>query len=859
MTQAGRPHSESDDEAAPNPSPDFSSRRSPRRSPRGSPIRTPRSLLPDLSTLNPHRLKIEIHPILDGTPCDLDGFDVPVGSDPPPRNQLNDFFPFEQRADFEFAEFLYKDVEMSAGKIDRLLELLAALYPERTPHVADHKELYAMIDSIKQGDVAWDSFSVQYNGVQPSTDAPRPLWMGQTYEVWFRDPLKILENQIGNADFKGEMDYAPKRVFHKGKRRYQDLMSGNWAWEQADKIAQDDATHGAMFALVVLGSDKTTVLVATGQNDYYPLYVSLGNVHNSVRRAHRNALSLLGFLAVPKTTRDYADKANFRKFRRQLFHSSLEHILSSLRPHMIHPRITRCADGHYRRVIYGLGPYIADYPEQALLACIVQNWCPKCTALPEDLDAKGAIPRTHVHTDILVNSGGVGIKELWDDYGIVGDLIVYLPAIAGHVPKQMVQAVASLIEFCYLVRRNVIDEDTLSEIENTLTRFYEHREIFREVNVRPDGFSLPRQHSLKHYPFLITQFGAPNGLCSSITESKHIKAVKCPYRRSSRNKPLGQMLVTNQRLDKLAAARVDFAACGMLNGPSVVGPLLDLALSRYPHSDPITNLPQPASHLPPQSAPIVNRDEELEDTGIVNDVVDEPESYSEITLAKTYVRKLPRDMYALAQKVQQAQLPLLMRRFLYDSLHPTALIPSSRVPQDELPQLTGKAYIYTSARAVFYAPSDLSGLGGLRHERIRSTKSWYGGAPRRDCIFVGNSDASDAPGMRGLLVARVLLFFSFTHSATKYPCALVHWFSIIGDEPCDETGMWIVEPDFRGGKPFLEVIHLDAILRGAHLIGVSGSHFLPNDLDFTFDKSLDAFSSFYVNKYVDHQAHEIAF
>jgi hypothetical protein len=36
-----------------------------------------------------------------------------------------------------------------------------------------------------------------------------------------------------------------------------------------------------------------------------------------------------------------------------------------------------CADGQYRRVIYGLGPYIADYPEQALLACIVQNWCPK--------------------------------------------------------------------------------------------------------------------------------------------------------------------------------------------------------------------------------------------------------------------------------------------------------------------------------------------------------------------------------------------------------------------------------------------------------------------------------------------------
>jgi hypothetical protein len=97
-------------------------------------------------------------------------------------------------------------------------------------------------------------------------------------------------------------------------------------------------------------------------------------------------------------------------------------------------------------VIYGLGPYIADYPEQALLACIVQNWCPKyvshlslnwsryltssrilrCTALPTSLDAMGAVPRTHVHTDVLVNGRGIELQELWDDYGIVGDIIVSL-------------------------------------------------------------------------------------------------------------------------------------------------------------------------------------------------------------------------------------------------------------------------------------------------------------------------------------------------------------------------------------------------------------------------------------------------
>ena len=68
-----------------------------------------------------------------------------------------------------------------------------------------------------------------------------------------------------------------------------------------DIIAEDPQTHGAMFVPIILGSDKTTVSVATGQNEYYPVYLSIGNIHNNVRRAHRNGVALLGFLAIPKS------------------------------------------------------------------------------------------------------------------------------------------------------------------------------------------------------------------------------------------------------------------------------------------------------------------------------------------------------------------------------------------------------------------------------------------------------------------------------------------------------------------------------------------------------------------------------
>ena len=56
-----------------------------------------------------------------------------------------------------------------------------------------------------------------------------------------------------------------------------------------------------MFVPVVLGSDKTTVSVATGHTEYYPLYISLGNIHNNVHQAHRDSVAILTFLAIPKS------------------------------------------------------------------------------------------------------------------------------------------------------------------------------------------------------------------------------------------------------------------------------------------------------------------------------------------------------------------------------------------------------------------------------------------------------------------------------------------------------------------------------------------------------------------------------
>ena len=132
---------------------------------------------------------------------------------------------------------------------------------------------------------------------------------------------------------------------------------------------------------------------------------------------------------------------------------------------------------------------------------------------------------------------------------------MFLPAIVDFVPSKMTHAIAAFMDFCYIVHQSSLDEADLEALDSALKRFEVERTIFEEVGIRPNGISIPCIHALQHYHQLIQQFGAPNGLCTSITESKHIDAVKKPWRKSNRHEALGQMLVTNQHLENIAYFR----------------------------------------------------------------------------------------------------------------------------------------------------------------------------------------------------------------------------------------------------------------------------------------------------------------
>ena len=108
----------------------------------------------------------------------------------------------------------------------------------------------------------------------------------------------------------------------------------------------------------------------------------------------------------------------------------------------------------------------------------------------------------------------------------------------------------------------------------------------------------------------------------------------------------------------------------------------------------------------------------------------------------------------LGKHVQQENLESLVCMFLFYQQHPgfarkppLSACPSVKFAED--------ISVFHSAKALFYTPSDPSGVCGLYCEMIQCTPKWKTGGvvvPQKDCIVL-NAGSDIADGARGLNVA----------------------------------------------------------------------------------------------------------
>ncbi|KAI0038015.1 hypothetical protein FA95DRAFT_1449770, partial [Auriscalpium vulgare] len=215
---------------------------------------------------------------------------------------------------------------------------------------------------------------------------------GETYEVWFRDVIQCIKMLYSNPEFLPHMSFAPERHYADEDltiRLYHQMHTGNWWWK-IQKILEA-LNPGATVVPLILSTDKTQVTVFRNQSAY-PVYMTIGNISKEIRRKpSKQGQLLVGYLPTARLLHITNDETR-RRALANLFHACMCRIMGVIKVHSRDGLPMATGDGVVRRCHPIVAAYVADYPEQALVACVKNGECPKCRAGRDELGIFQAFP-----------------------------------------------------------------------------------------------------------------------------------------------------------------------------------------------------------------------------------------------------------------------------------------------------------------------------------------------------------------------------------------------------------------------------------------------------------------------------------
>ncbi|KAG1835333.1 hypothetical protein DFJ58DRAFT_908621 [Suillus subalutaceus] len=393
-------------------------------------------------------------------------------------------------------------------------------------------------------------------------------------ELWLRDPVDCIHELMANPEFDHMVSYVPERVFAdvEGKTRwYDEMWTGDWWWEMQGRLPQ-----GAVVALVILASDKTLLLQFQGDQEVWPIYLSLGNISKDIRcQPSKHATILIAYLPISK----------------------LECFM----------RDTRLVERYLRRMYPVVAAYIADFPEQCLVACCMENRCSKCVV---GRNEHGDMRTSPMRNRDSMFKGELGLRAIYSPFwatlphnnifscitpdilhqlhkGVFKDHIVsWCSDIIGeeeldaqfkammlysglrHFKKGIskrkqwtgadyqelqhvfLSMIAGAVDHKVLTAYRMHTEDTLARMHAGLASFHANKNVFIDLGVQ-EHFNIPKIHLMMHYNDTIRVLGSADGFNTELPERPHIDFAKRAYRASNRRDYVIQMTTWLRRQESI--------------------------------------------------------------------------------------------------------------------------------------------------------------------------------------------------------------------------------------------------------------------------------------------------------------------
>ncbi|KAG2046224.1 hypothetical protein BDR06DRAFT_985663 [Suillus hirtellus] len=497
--------------------------------------------------------------------------------------KTNLYYPFSCKQDWEIASWLLRS-GLSMGKIDSFLSL--KMIRDLPLSFRSAKELRGQAEMLPSG----------------------PRWMSRVLDtshpmkspviLYWCDPLECISAILNHPLFHDQLDFTPRKVYstvQKLCRVYTEWMTGDDAWNMQSLLPQ-----GATLLRTILSSDKMNISVLTGDCVAHPLLF----LHKNKR--------LRGVLVD------------------RLVHQCLDIVLKPLKEAALHGTMLSDPVGQSR--------YYSFHHEPCMASTTLAQISVVCTqADPSDLQAffreaqkfrlNGVFEpfwQDWVLTDpshfFTPETLHVLHKEFWDhdakwlifavgeseidfcfsvlqpvtSFRCFAEGISKLKQVTGRfsadaAPCGVLVAVRALMDFCYLVQSQSINENDLVHISAALNEFHTSKDAIIDAGVCRgkankviDNWYIPKLELMQSVIPSIRNSGVTAQWSADATEHAHITEIKVLVRSSNNNNYDPQICRHLDRLDK--CLRFELATI-LLDKKQNIKALADAARSHMDNED----------------------------------------------------------------------------------------------------------------------------------------------------------------------------------------------------------------------------------------------------------------------------------